>query len=61
MSCKCGPKSTKVYYSNIQLFNQSGESGIPGGLGIPLTKAQIRVCTQCGKAEFDVPELDMQR
>jgi hypothetical protein len=61
MSCECGSKSTKLYYSNVQLFSQPDESGIPSRVGIPLTKTQVRVCTQCGKAEFDVPELDMHR
>ena len=55
------PQKHKALLLERPTVSQPGESGIPGGVGIPLTQTQVRVCTQCGKAEFDVPELDMQR
>ena len=61
MSCNCEPDKKRTYFSSVQLFSEPGNSGIPAGAGILLSQTEVNVCTQCGKAEFSVPDSDMQR
>jgi hypothetical protein len=52
MSCSCGTDK-KTYYSHITLHTQPGESGPPGGAGIPLAQTEISVCTRYGGQILD--------
>lgn len=60
MACACDAVHKKTFYSNIQLWSDN-QQGIPGGSAINIGMLPVVVCTQCGTAEFKIPEQDMSR
>lgn len=60
MPCDCEVNGKKTYHAAIQLWSEIRE-GLPGGSAILLEPVEVTVCTQRGKSEFVVSQVDMQR
>jgi hypothetical protein len=59
MTCACSSPNTKTYYAEIALFTHLS-NGIPGGSAPPLSIREVTVCTECGSAEFLIPEGELR-
>jgi hypothetical protein len=59
MQCLCAPASRRLFFAQIQLFSQLID-GVPGGAAPPIGAVkEIKVCTECGYAEFFIPQLEL--
>ncbi len=58
MPCACSSSKKRTYYANIQLFTEL-KNGMPSGSSPPMGSVkEVTVCSECGAAEFLVPEAD---
>jgi hypothetical protein len=56
MACTCSSPKKKIFYAYIELRTKQTDGILGGYAPPPGSVKEVTVCTECGAAEFTIPD-----